>query len=89
MEGSEVVLEVRDGELWSRAVGSSTADVRWERLSDDVWRSAEGHELGELLEVVRDGEGRPVRLYLATYAVTRSPHAFADLPAGDATGQDA
>jgi hypothetical protein len=28
--------------------------------------------------VVRDADGRPVKLYLATYPVTRAPPAFAD-----------
>ncbi len=79
VEGSEVVLEVRDGELWSRMAASTTSDARWEQVGPDEWRSVEGHERGERLEVVRDASGTPVRLYLASYAVTRTPHAFADL----------
>jgi CubicO group peptidase (beta-lactamase class C family) len=46
--------------------------------ADDRWRVAEGCELGELLRVVRDADGRPVKLYLATYPVTRAPAASAD-----------
>jgi CubicO group peptidase (beta-lactamase class C family) len=80
MEGSEIVLEVRDGELWSRFAGSSTSDARWRRTDeDDVWCSVEGYEQGERLEVVRDASGTPGRLYLATYAVTRQPRSFGDL----------
>lgn len=79
MEGSELVFEVRKGELWSRFAASKTSDARWERVDGDTWRSAEGYEQGELLEVVRDDSGTPVRLYLATYAVTRDPRAFGDL----------
>ena len=39
----------------------------------------EGRELGEQLRVVRDEAGEPVRLYFATYPLTRSPAAFADV----------
>ncbi len=79
MEGSEVVFEVREGELWSRFAGRTTADARWERLDADTWRSAEGYEQGERLEVERDAAGLPERLYLATYAVTRDPRGFGQL----------
>ena len=47
--------------------------------AEDRWRVVEGRELGELLRVVRDEAGEPVRLYLATYPLTRSPAAFADV----------
>lgn len=79
MEGSEVIFEVREGELWSRFAASTTSDARWERVDDDTWRSAEGYEQGERLEVVRDPAGVPERLYLASYAVTRDPRGFGDL----------
>jgi hypothetical protein len=47
--------------------------------ADDRWRVVEGRELGEQLRVVRDEAGEPVRLYLATYPLTRGPAAFADV----------
>ena len=47
--------------------------------ADDRWRVVEGRELGEQLRVVRDGAGAPVRLYVATYPLTRAPAVFADV----------
>ena len=44
---------------------------------DDRWRVAEGRELGEVLRVVRSEDGVPVRMYLATYPLTREPATFA------------
>jgi hypothetical protein len=48
------------------------------REDGDRWRIVEGRELGELLRVVRDDAGAPVKLYVATYPLTRAPTAFAD-----------
>ena len=45
--------------------------------ADDRWRIVEGRELGELLQVTRDADGTPVKLYVATYPLTRAPAAFA------------
>ena len=42
----------------------------------DSWRVAEGRERGELLRVVRDDSGAPVKLYWATYPFTRTPQTF-------------
>ena len=36
----------------------------------------QGRERGELLRVVRDADGTPVRLYWATYPFTRRPQVF-------------
>ena len=35
-------------------------------------------ELGELLRVVRDGAGAVVKLYVATYPLTRAPATFGE-----------
>jgi CubicO group peptidase (beta-lactamase class C family) len=48
----------------------------FERESEDVYRSVSGYERGELLRIVRDDSGQPVKLYLATYPVTRHPQVF-------------
>ena len=48
------------------------------REAEDRWRVVEGRELGEQLRVARDEAGDPVRLYFATYPLTRAPAAFAD-----------
>ena len=39
-------------------------------------RILDGRELGELLRVVRDDDGAVVKLYVATYRLTRAPAAF-------------
>ena len=42
----------------------------------DRFRVAEGRERGELLRVIRDDAGSVVKLYWATYPVTREPETF-------------
>ena len=42
----------------------------------DRYRVASGPERGELMRVVRDDDGTPVKLYLATYPFTREPRTF-------------
>ena len=60
--------------------GPPGRNVSWLRQeAEDRWRVVEGRELGEQLRVVRDEAGEPVRLYLATYPLTRDPAAFADV----------
>ena len=80
-EGEELVFEVRDDELWSRLPGNpaAVAETRYRRESADRFRAVHGRERGELLEVVRGGDGRVDRMYFATYALTREPKAFAEL----------
>jgi len=48
----------------------------YQQEGDDLFRIREGYERGELLRVVRDAEGVPVKLYFATYPVTREPTTF-------------
>jgi CubicO group peptidase (beta-lactamase class C family) len=59
----------------SRAPAGSPPAVL-SRDGADRWRVVSGREQGELLRVVRDGEGRPERLYWATYPMTRAPRPF-------------
>ncbi|HET8600349.1 MAG TPA: serine hydrolase domain-containing protein [Segeticoccus sp.] len=81
-EGSEIVLEVRDDQLWARVPGGpKLSETRFEPDGLDRFRAVEGRERGELLEVVRDHEGLVDRLYFATYPMTRRPAAFADVAA--------
>ena len=49
-----------------------------ERVDSDRYRVTSGREQGELLEVVRDEQGVPVKLYWATYPCTRAFRAFGD-----------
>lgn len=50
----------------------------YEREGEDRYRVASGYERGELLRIVRDADGVPVKLYFATYPVTREPSTFGD-----------
>ncbi len=83
-EGSELVLSWQAGRLRLEVVdGPPGRSVSWlRREADDRWRIVEGRELGELLRVVREEGGAPVKLYVATYPLTRAPAAFADNASG-------
>jgi len=79
-EGSELVMTWQQGRLRVQALEAPAGrDLSWLLREDaDRWRIVEGRELGEQLRIVRDAAGQPVRLYLATYPLTRTPEAFAD-----------
>jgi len=79
-EGSEIVFEVRDNVLWSRVPGGlPIADTRFDRMDADRFRAVAGRERGELLEITRGAGGDVERMHFATYALTRTPMAFANL----------
>ncbi|HYO20603.1 MAG TPA: serine hydrolase domain-containing protein [Dermatophilaceae bacterium] len=79
-EGEEIVFEVRDNVLWSRIPGGlAIADTRFVRVDADRFRADVGRERGELLEVTRGPGGEVRRMHFATYALTRTPTAFANL----------
>jgi CubicO group peptidase (beta-lactamase class C family) len=77
-EGSELRISWRDGRLRAELLSGSP----WNRHSTfepdgfDRWRCVEGREHGELLRVVRDEAGMPLKLYFATYPCTRGPATF-------------
>ncbi len=71
-EGWEFVLTYRDGRLRAAAAGSSREPAVFEPAGPDRYRTVAGRERGELLEIQRDGDGRPVKLSWATYAMTRT-----------------
>ncbi len=77
-EGAEFVFRFRDGNLEARWVEAPEwADWSiFEPLGDDRFRTLQGRERGELLRIVRDEQGVPVRLYWATYPFTRAPETF-------------
>jgi CubicO group peptidase (beta-lactamase class C family) len=77
-EGYELILTWKDEALRAELVGASpwNRHSRFEPDGHDRWRCIEGRERGELLRVVRDEGGVPVRLYFATYPCTREPSTF-------------
>jgi len=77
-EGNELVFSYRDGRFQAELVkGAPGRRVSWfEREADDRFRVVEGRERGEQLRVVRDDTGAVVKLYFATYPVTRTPQTF-------------
>jgi CubicO group peptidase (beta-lactamase class C family) len=77
-EGSELVFSWRGDRLEARLVdgppGRETSYLQ--ELEPDRWRCVEGRERGELLRVVRDGEGAVEKMYFATYPLRREPSTF-------------
>ncbi len=79
-EGEELRLEVRAGELWMSVPGNGRlGETRLARETARTFRAVEGRERGEILEVVTGKRGAVEKLYFATYALTRTPLAFAQL----------
>jgi CubicO group peptidase (beta-lactamase class C family) len=74
-EGVDWWFEWRGGKLEARRPGRP-ARATFEPETPDRFRTVSGREQGELLRIVRDENGVPVRLYWATYPFTRVPHAF-------------
>jgi CubicO group peptidase (beta-lactamase class C family) len=77
-EGHELVFSWRRGRLEAKLVGGVPGrDTSFfEQLGDDLFRCAEGRERGELLRVVRAGDGSVEKLYFATYPLRREPSTF-------------
>jgi CubicO group peptidase (beta-lactamase class C family) len=77
-EGNEFVLSWRDGRLEARLAGAPEwrRPAVFERVEGDRFRVVSGRERGERLEIVRDDDGTPTKLYWATYACTRDPRPF-------------
>ena len=79
-EGEEIVFEVRDNVLWSRITGGlPIAETRFAKEDGGRFRAVAGRERGELLEITRGPTGEVERMHFATYALTRTPTAFANL----------
>jgi CubicO group peptidase (beta-lactamase class C family) len=72
-EGVDWWFEWRDGSLEARRPARNVAACTlFEREAEDVYRTVSGRERGELLRIVRDESGEPVKLYWATYPFTRT-----------------
>ena len=77
-EGYEFVFAWRDGHLEARIAAAPEwrRPAVFEHVEGDRFRTVSGRERGEWLEIVRDDDGRPVKLYWATYPFTRDPRPF-------------
>jgi CubicO group peptidase (beta-lactamase class C family) len=77
-EGEELLIRYRDGRLEARdpTAPPSAPSAVLEPAGKDRFRGVSGPEEGELLEVVRDENGEVVKLYWATYPLTRKPQIF-------------
>ena len=71
-------MRFRDGrleiELIDGPIGGSVSVLAQEAV--DRFRIVKGREQGEVVRVVRDAGGAIVKLYFATYPMTRDPSAF-------------
>ena len=78
VEGSEMMFSWRKGRLEAKLVGGTPGrDTSYfVQEGEDVFRSAEGRERGELLRVVRNEDGAVEKLYFATYPLRREPSTF-------------
>ena len=81
-EGTPYVFSVVGGRLEARHpdLPASKPSSVFEPIGDDLFRTVQGRERGELLRVTRDADGTPVKLNWATYLVTREPLAFGETP---------
>ena len=79
-EGTPFVFSVVDGRLEARHpdLPKDRPSSVFERVADDLYRTTQGRERGELLRVTRDADGVPERLHWATYLCTREPLAFGE-----------
>jgi CubicO group peptidase (beta-lactamase class C family) len=77
-EGTEYVFRWSSGRLEANLAEGQLAyePTVFEQEAPDRFRPVSGLERGELLRVVRDGSGEPVKLYWATYPFTRAPQIF-------------
>ena len=76
-EGVETIFSYRGGRLEARLASAPEREPSvFVDDGDDRYRAVSGRERGEVLRVIRDDDGRPVKLYWATYPFTREPQAF-------------
>jgi CubicO group peptidase (beta-lactamase class C family) len=79
-EGAPFVFSVKQGRLEARAqaLPEHKPSSVFEKVGDDLYRTIQGREVGELLRVARDADGRVTKMNWATYLVTREPLAFGE-----------
>jgi CubicO group peptidase (beta-lactamase class C family) len=77
-EGLEFAFSWRQGRLEATLANAPSVlpPAAFEPEGPDLWRTVSGRERGELLRVVRDGDGAVTKLYWATYPFLRKPVSF-------------
>ncbi|WP_411277628.1 serine hydrolase domain-containing protein [Gaiella sp.] len=77
-EGEEMILSFRGGRFQAELRGGAPGRTIsfFDPAGADRWRVVEGRERGEVLRAVREESGSIMKLYFATYPLTRSPAAF-------------
>ena len=83
-EGEEFLFSHRDGSLQARAARAmeDRPPAVFRPDGPDSFRGVSGRERGELLRVLRDGDGRVRELRWAGYPFTREPEVFGAQPSG-------
>jgi CubicO group peptidase (beta-lactamase class C family) len=78
LEGTELVFAWRGGKLEARESGAEDWEppAVFRAESADLWRTVSGPEHGEQLRLERDDAGRIVRMFWATYLLTREATPF-------------
>jgi hypothetical protein len=72
-EGADWWFEWRQGSLEARRPGRRVLTrTLFQKEAEDLYRTVSGREQGELLRIVRNASGQPVKLYWATYPFTRT-----------------
>ena len=84
LEGEEFVFRWRDGRLQAKRAGAPdwAEPSTFEPLGDGRWRTGNAGEVGELLQVIRAGDGGVAELRWASYKVTRTPEPMLPLDEG-------
>ena len=79
-EGAPFVFSVKQGRLEARAqaLPEHKPSSVFEKIDRDLYRTTAGREVGELLRIARDADGRVTKMNWATYLVTREPLAFGE-----------
>jgi CubicO group peptidase (beta-lactamase class C family) len=81
-EGAPYEFSVKQGRLEARSpkLPEHKPSSVFEKVGEDLYRTVEGREAGELLRITRDSSGRVTKMNWATYLVTREPLAFGERP---------
>ncbi len=77
-EGAAYVFSVKQGRLEARSpsLPEHKKPAVFEKVGDDLYRTVDGREVGELLRITRGDDGQVTKLNWATYLFTREPLAF-------------